>query len=322
MRTTTTTTTPTRPCPDDLLAFARRRPLSDLERQALSAHLPHCDLCRAGQLAAELLHDDRRPGADTPEQDGALVERVAARASASVARRARRTRPGARRFAIVAAALLSLGSGAYALVGRAPWVTAPVEPPRPTAKDLPAAHRQLWKRLPLVSAPATPTTAPSAAPSPSAAAPVPAPPARRRIAFATERDAAPPPATAASLFAEANGARRSGDLRRAVTLYGTLRDRFADSDQARLAGISLGDLLLGLDDPARALRAFDSYLGEVRAGPLREEAMFGRARCLRKLGATRAHEEAETWILLLRDFPASAYAPAARLRLAELRRPG
>jgi TolA-binding protein len=309
MRTTTTTTTTptTRSCPDDLLAIARRRPLSDLERQALSAHLPHCDLCRAGQLAAELLHDGRRLGAGhSPERDRALIERVATRASASVARGARRARPGARRFAVAAVAILGIGSGAFALVGRAPGRPAPVEPAGP-GKDRPPLHRQLWKRPPIASAPT--------------ATPAPAP--RKRIAFATARDAAPPAvpsATAASLFAEANGARRGGDLGRAASLYGTLRDRFPDSDQAHLAGISLGDLLLGLDEPARALGAFDSYLAEVRAGPLREEAMFGRARCLRKLGDVRAEEE--TWVILLRDFPASAYAPAARLRLAELRRPG
>jgi TolA-binding protein len=304
--------TTTRACPDDLLALARRRPLSDLERQALSAHLPHCDLCRVGQLAAELLHDGRRlaPG-QSPEQDRALIERVAARASASVARGSRRTRPGARRFAVAAVAILGMGSGAFALVGHAPRGPTPAEPPAgPTGKDHPAIHRQLWKRPPIATAP-----------TPVAAAPVPVP--RKRIAFTTERDAAPPAvpsATAASLFAEANVARRGGDLGRAASLYGTLRDRFPDSDQAHLAGISLGDLLLSLDEPARALGAFNSYLAEVRAGPLREEAMFGRARCLRKLGDVRAEEE--TWVILLRDFPASAYAPAARLRLAQLRRPG
>jgi outer membrane protein assembly factor BamD (BamD/ComL family) len=126
-----------------------------------------------------------------------------------------------------------------------------------------------------------------------------------------------PPATPASLFAEANGERRHGNLRRAVTLYETLRAQFPESDQARLSSISVGDLLLGLGEPGRALRAFDSYLAEVRGGALGEEAMFGRARCLRELGD--APREAETWHGLVRDFPASAYAPIARRRLAELR---
>jgi outer membrane protein assembly factor BamD (BamD/ComL family) len=148
------------------------------------------------------------------------------------------------------------------------------------------------------------------------------PPPRRRLVARAERIVAPaavaPAETAASLFAAANGARRDGELRRAVTLYEGLRLRFPDSDQARLASISLGDLLVRLDEPARALRAFDAYLAEVRSGPLREEALYARARCLRKLGDARAEEE--TWVGLLRDFPASAYAPVARQRLDELRR--
>jgi hypothetical protein len=83
------------------------------------------------------------------------------------------------------------------------------------------------------------------------------------------------------------------------------------------AAVSSGDLWLRLDEPARALRAFDSYLSDVRTGPLREEALFGRARCLKTLGDEAA--EAETWARLLEDFPGSAYGPAARQRLNELR---
>jgi TolA-binding protein len=126
------------------------------------------------------------------------------------------------------------------------------------------------------------------------------------------------PETAASLFAEAARARHDGDLRRAVGLYGTLRSAFPDSDQARVASVSMGDLLLRLDEPARALRAFDAYLSDVRTGSMREEALFGRARSLNELGDEKA--ERETWARLVRDFPGSAYGRVARQRLEELQR--
>jgi hypothetical protein len=61
-------------------------------------------------------------------------------------------------------------------------------------------------------------------------------------------------------------------------------------------------------------------LSDVHTGPLREEALFGRARCLREIGdkASQTLEE-ETWARLVRDFPGSAYGPVARERLDELR---
>jgi TolA-binding protein len=127
-----------------------------------------------------------------------------------------------------------------------------------------------------------------------------------------------PPETAASLFAAANAARHDGDLRHAVALYEALHAGFPESAEARVSAVSRGDLLLRLEEPARALRAFDAYLSEVRVGPLREEALFGRARCARKLGDEPA--EKSTWSRLVEEFPGSAYGSVARQRLDELRR--
>jgi len=76
--------------------------------------------------------------------------------------------------------------------------------------------------------------------------------------------------------------------------------------------------LLRLEEPARALRAFDAYLSEGGGGALREEALFGRARCARRLGDDAA--EQGTWSRLVSEFPSSAYGPVARQRLDELRR--
>jgi hypothetical protein len=125
-------------------------------------------------------------------------------------------------------------------------------------------------------------------------------------------------ANAAAMFADANATRRRGDLRGAVTLYQTLRRQFAETSEARLSAISLGDVLLDLGTPDRALDAFGAYLAESASGSLREEALFGRTRCLHALD--RGAAELDTWKALLREFPRSAYASLARRRIAELER--
>jgi TolA-binding protein len=289
-----------RPCPDDLLAARRRRPLTDLERHLVEAHLAGCGDCRAVEAAAQVL----RPGAARRPGDEALVERVAGRASARLAARSRGARR-AGRLAVAAAVSLCVGAAAYAWVGR-----------RPARAPQAGAARVAPALAPPVAAPGAPGAHASDAP----AAHPPAPPARvpRRRAIEKTPEKAPdaPEATAASLFAAANAARRAGDLRGAQALYRRLRAEFPGSAEARLASISVGDLLVGLDDARGALAAFDAYLVEMPDGPLREEALFGRARSLRKLG--RGAAERDTWRTLLREFPRSAYEDAARRRLEEL----
>ena len=126
------------------------------------------------------------------------------------------------------------------------------------------------------------------------------------------------PPSAAAMFADANATRRRGDLHGAISLYQTLRRRFPETSEARLSAISLGDVLLDLGAPGRALDAYDAYLAENAAGSLREEALFGRTRCLRTLDRRAA--ELDTWRALLTEFPRSAYARLARRRIAELPR--
>ena len=287
-----------RQCPDDLLVAARRRSLSDLERQVLSAHVAHCELCRAGELASELLREPSFSGAGAPDADRALVERVAERASASLARGVRRTHPGWRRVAAAVAVFLGLGGVASA----AAWIGRSFVAPRAVDKEAVPDPLRRWtaRDSKREHARASPPPAPSSRPIP---------PAKKLVAARPVRDSAAgvaSPETAASLFAEAARARHDGDLRRAVGLYGTLRSAFPDSDQARVASVSMADLLLRLDEPARALRAFDAYLSDVRTGPMREEALFGRARSLSKLGDERA--EQETWTRLSGTFPARPMA--------------
>jgi TolA-binding protein len=299
-----------RVCPDDLLVAARSRGLSDLERQALSAHLARCAECRAGELAAGLFRAPLFSAGATSAADRALVDRVAERASASRAKVARHAHGGWRRVAIVLAVFLGLGGVASAWIGRS--LLSPRAAETAPARNVSAVAR----RVP------SPSRDRALAPAPSPGEPATSPaPAKKLVAARHAREnvavSVAPPETAPSLFAEAARARHDGDLRRALTLYGTLRSVFPSSDQARVASISTGDLLLRLDEPARALAAFDAYLSDPQAGSLREEALFGRARCLRRLGKDAAEEE--TWARLVRDFPGSAYAPAAHQRLSELR---
>ena len=128
---------------------------------------------------------------------------------------------------------------------------------------------------------------------------------------------APQPRDAAALFAQANAVRRAGELERAIGLYQSLQRQFPESSQAHLASLSLGDLLFGLGDATGALAAYDAYLHSPK-GSLTEEALFGRARCLARLGRTA--EERQTWEQLVRRYPRSAYRPAADRRLEELGR--
>jgi len=310
-----------RQCPDDLLVASRSRWLSDLERQALSAHLARCGECRAGEVAAGLF---RRPvftagsGGTVTDADRALIERVAERASAAVLRSSRHAQPGWRRMAVAVAVVILLGLGGIASA----WIGRSFVAPRSLVIE-PVANRPVVFRRGHRSEGTLPPPAP---PVGVPAAPARALPAKRVAAARPARDLAVAPApseTAASLFAAATRARHDGDLRRAVTLYTTLRTAFPDSDQARVASVSVGDLLLRLDEPARALPAFDGYLSSLGSAPLREEALVGRARCLKKLGEGgaqgRVEEEEETWARLVREFPGSAYGPAARQRLGELR---
>ena len=296
-----------RPCPDDLLARARRGAISDLERRALDAHLAQCGLCRSSARVAGLLH---RPDPEWPE-DIVLIDRVADRASAALSVRPRWAARSARRLAFAAALVVATGSAALAwLAGRrAPAPSAEVTPRRApaTIEARPVIAPADPRIEPLASSPAT-FTPPSASP---------ARPSRRPSPRLSAR-AGPEEPTAAAMFAAANGVRRSGALTDAIGRYEALRRKFPGSPEARVSAVSLGDLFLEGGAPGRAFAAYDAYLAEAPGGPLTEEALSGRARALGRLG--RSGDEAETWRLLLRRFPRSAYQELARRRLEELRR--
>jgi TolA-binding protein len=135
---------------------------------------------------------------------------------------------------------------------------------------------------------------------------------------ARPKHVAPSDATAPALFKSANAARRDGDFATAKRTYSELIDRFPSSDEAGLARVSLGKLLLASGDPSDAERQFGQYL-KGAPGQLAEEALVNRAESFQKMGRTKA--ERTTWQRLLAEYPNSVYAAEASRRLVALSSP-
>ncbi len=200
-------------------------------------------------------------------------------------------------------------------------VTEPSEPP--SAATTQSDQSVIEPALPPASAvqavPANSVSVSAIRKSP-ASAPIPTParaglewPVRKGVVATLGLDQ-PIEMNAAALLRQANSARMSGDVDRAVMLFNELQNKFPGSPQAHVSSLSLGKLLMLRGSPDAALRQFSSYL--VAAGPLEEEALVGRAQALAALG--RASEERRTWERLLARFPGSVYAAAARKRVVGL----
>jgi TolA-binding protein len=100
-----------------------------------------------------------------------------------------------------------------------------------------------------------------------------------------------------------------------MALLRQLEHRFPMSSEAAAGHLSLGMLLLQGGQPAAALGELRSYRTQG-AGAMVPEALWGESQALRELG--RSDEERSTLQNLLGGYPTSAYAAAARKRLAEL----
>lgn len=126
---------------------------------------------------------------------------------------------------------------------------------------------------------------------------------------------APASKSASELLVAIRERHAEGDLDGAVASYRELFEQHRSSPQAHAALVPWGDLVLTrLDDPVRALAAFDRYL--VRGGALEEEAAFGRIRALRALGRVPAERAAiETFLQRFSDGP---LVPSLRERLRSL----
>jgi TolA-binding protein len=304
---------------EDLSVLARRGALSAADERAFKSALEaSATLATAHQLGLDF---DRvaavKPG------DEALIAEVAAR---TVSRGRRGAFARFRLRALLLAATLALAGSATAF-----WQLSR------KAVDLGAATSATPSSTPAASANATRGRAPNEAPSAASATldPVTPPVAPAlvgananalRVPGAPSAPTAPgaraeePTArtfdSAESLFREANSARRAGDVAVARALYLRLEHDFPASDEAHLAHISLGNLLLGMGRASEAEQQFATYLGG--RATLAQEALVGRAQSLAALGRTA--EEQRVWQALLRDYPNSLYAGRAKQRLAELAR--
>ncbi len=123
--------------------------------------------------------------------------------------------------------------------------------------------------------------------------------------------------TARELLERAQTHRAARRWSGAMAAYRELIRRHPATPEGRAALVSLGIILLGPGrDAAGALRAFDRYLAITRRGDLAQEATFGRALALRRLGR-RAAEMTALKDLLAR-WPRALQAAQARRRLHHL----
>jgi hypothetical protein len=114
---------------------------------------------------------------------------------------------------------------------------------------------------------------------------------------------------ASELFARANSLRRQGRTSEAAALYELVLDDHPGSREAPPARLALAKILRA-KAPARALAHFRALARQ--GGALRPEALWGMAEAARTLGNDSV--EARALSDLLREFPDSPYADAARSR--------
>jgi len=322
--------------PDELLWRDACGTLTPDERADLTAHLQRCPACALERVVRIEAARARVPS----EADHALAARLVDRVLATSERRlvmATTVRGGWHRpLAVAAAAVVLVAGTAFAatalvvraraqratraLVSRGP-ITTPAERhhgPEASAPDPggapdtrplppPAVFPGPDRRSPRDNARARPRLPRS---NVLAAESVPAtPPLESTIAVGES------PAQLLSRAEQARTARRWADASRA---FADLGRRYPGSREEIVGRALYGQLLLDqLGEPRRALAMFERYLSVDASGALAEEALFGRATALMRMG--RAADEKQTWLELLGRFPGSVYAARARERLRALK---
>jgi hypothetical protein len=303
--------------PEDLLDRAKRGSLAAPEQRLLDKHLAQCSACRFELAVAPALYGQ----IELRAEDDALLARAVGRAVASPWR-ARRTPLAAFRRAItrpafVIAAVLAVVSiasaAAYSRRARS------VSPPASVTVAVDHENRGAPTVVPFEAIEPPPAKAPPPLPAPTSSgerailAPRTIAPPRKPVEAPRE-----PQANCADVFRNANEVRRKNDAAEAIRLYRELHAICPGSTEEISSRVLVGRIYLDrLSDPSRALASFDSYLAAGSVGPLREEALIGRALALGKL--RRASEEETAWRALLAEYPDSIYAEKAKARLTELR---
>jgi len=315
---------------EDLLVLARDRELSEED----SARLSHAV---ESSLELKLLLDagygcDAQtrllPGDEAKMQR--LVERVMQQVDAgaigdehrppveSMYRERIRLRFARPMLLVAAACLLPVGMAVAWQVAQRSTGATPLDTPRAASSGVHEAPRTPARRGRNGKAPDATEPVPSAG-RPTAPVEAAGNPARataaRSAPRAGERSRTVQPsggrrATAPELFARANLARREGQVERAVQLYEQLIQIYPDSMEAADAHTVLGKLELDRA-PASAMWQFR----QSRARGSTAEALWGEAESLRRMASP---EERAVLERIVREFPNSPYAPAARARLTKL----
>jgi len=290
--------------PEDLLDRVRRGQATASERERIAAHLSCCEACRFEQALLVQSMRDASPHPGDAARARAIEQRagavLAARGTlAATTARTRMRRAGAWIAAAVASSIAT--AAAAAVITQPGWLEellpkSAVQQPPQHVKPKPRRVQAHEPVLPPVMV-EQPTAEPDAVAKPE--------PVRSTR-------------SAAELFAAANAARRERATQAAVRLYRELGRAHPRSSEASVARVALGRLLLDRAGDARgALREFDAYLADKQQQSLREDALIGRALALGRLERNR--DELLAWNMLLKAFPASAYAEHARTRAEELR---
>ena len=309
-------------CPDSLVARARTGSLSSPERSQLQLHLRQCEACRVSLLVGR----DFDAALAAQSDDTLFVSQVvsavrasrAARASGSMPVRSSRSKRRLLVYGVAAALLTSsfvVGAASPTLRHRAALFIIRVQAPAESARTARAAAATP-KRVSSSAKPELVTASPQTLLLPEEEH---VPAAHDERSLAIESAPARDGRSAKEMFVQANAERRAGDVAGATRLYQELQQRYPHSREAEVSRVTVGRLLLERSqDPKSALEQFDRALnasGSDQAG-LGEEALFGRASALMRLG--RTDDERKAWLQLLEQFPGSLYADRAHTRLAEL----
>lgn len=279
------------------------RTATEPEERAFQAHVDVCASCR---LSRDMRADFELIGAES--NDGAKVAAIAARVQ-GVHHNAKTSAPQRKRRSVafrVALAALVVGGVATAGMMAGSFSNDSVGS---SSNYEEAVHSQstVPNVMPAQRAPSAESQEP----------PVVVPPKTEVVERPPVSPAAPDAlsgASAATLFREANQARRQGKTALAKNLYQELQRRYPGSSESAISLVSLGGLLLDSGSISAALAQFDRYLALGGEKRLAAEALFGRGRALRALG--RKSEEAQSWRRLLKLYPDSPYSGEARRRLA------
>ena len=139
---------------------------------------------------------------------------------------------------------------------------------------------------------------------------------QRRNALVNDGTSKPLP-TLKALMKKARRHKLESSWRAAAKVYEEVVRRYPASNDARTSYVSMGQLYLEkLKRPRRALRHFTRYLKQDDTGALAQEALYGKARALRKLG--QKSDERTVLEELLAKYPKGLYAKLARKRIIAL----